>query len=178
MRGVTRAWKAAEQVLEKHAIRRAPMNVERIARRYATVVKRSLEDELSGALIPLGEGEWAILVNSDHHPNRQRFTLAHELGHLLLHDYKTPHADKRFRLRNARSSEGSVLEEIQANQFAAELLMPRAIVMNVLKRSGLEHAWAEGDEEDREFDELVAKLARRFAVSRQAMTVRLSSLFA
>ena len=50
--------------------------------------------------------------------------------------------------------------------------------MDALKRSGMEHAWAEGDEEDQEFDELVAKLARGFAVSRQAMTVRLSSLFA
>src|SRR5437667_10664688 len=124
MRGVIQAWKTAERVLKDHRVRRAPVNVERIASRHANVVKRKLEDDISGALIPLGESNWAILVNSQHHANRQRFTIAHELGHLLLHGYKTPHADKQFRLRDARSSEGSVLEEIQANQFGAELLMP------------------------------------------------------
>ena len=120
MRGVQQAWKAAEKVLKDNRVRRTPISVARIASRYATVVKRALEDDISGALIPLGENEWAILVNSQHHPNRQRFTIAHELGHLLLHGYRTPHADTQFRFRDARSSEGSVLEEIQANQFAAE----------------------------------------------------------
>jgi Zn-dependent peptidase ImmA (M78 family) len=177
MRGVAQAWKAAEKVLKDHGVRRTPINVARIASKHASVVRRALEDDISGALIPLGENEWAILVNSQHHPNRQRFTIAHELGHLLLHGYRTPHADKQFRLRDARSSEGSVLEEIQANQFAAELLMPRAMIMKAIERCGFQHAPA-NDVEEEQFEELVTKLAKDFRVSRQAMTIRLSSLVA
>jgi len=128
-------------------------------------------------LIPLGENEWAILVNSQHHPNRQRFTIAHELGHLLLHGYRTPHADTQFRLRDARSSEGSVLEEIQANRFAAELLMPRTMILKAIQRYGFQHAPANEMEEE-QFDALVSKLAKDYGVSRQAMTIRLSSLVA
>ena len=177
MRGVAQAWRAAEKVLEDHTVRRAPINVVKIASKYASVIKRPLEDDISGALIPLGQDDWAILVNSRHHPNRQRFTIAHELGHLLLHGYRTPHADRQFRLRDARSSEGSVLEEIQANQFAAELLMPRAMIMKAVDRNSFQHAPADKSEE-KQFEALVTKLARDFRVSRQAMTVRLSSLVA
>jgi len=178
MRGVQQAWKAAENVLRDHRVRRTPINVARLASKHATLVRRPLEDDISGALIPLGENEWAILVNSDHHPNRQRFTIAHELGHLLLHGYRTPHADKQFRLRDARSSEGSVLEEIQANQFAAELLMPRTMVMKAMQRYGFHHAPANEEIEQKRFEALVRKLAKDFGVSRQAMTIRLSSLVA
>ncbi|SRR6266511_3246294 len=178
MRGVAQAWKAAEKVLKDHGVRRTPINVARIASKHATLVTRALEDDISGALIPLGEKAWAILVNSQHHPNRQRFTIAHELGHLLLHGYTTPHADKQFRLRDARSSEGSVLEEIQANQFAAELLMPRAMILKAIQRQGLQHSPANEEMEEKHFDALVSKLAKDFRVSRQAMTIRLSSLVA
>src|SRR6266576_3628118 len=139
MRGVQQAWKAAQKVLQKHRVRRTPINVARIASKHASVVRRALEDDISGALIPLGDNEWAILVNAQHHPNRQRFTIAHELGHLLLHGYKTPHADTQFRFRDARSSEGSVLEEIQANQFAAELLMPSAMLKKSVDRNSFQH---------------------------------------
>ena len=177
MRGVQQAWNAAEKVLKDYGVRRTPINVARIASKHATLVRRALEDDLSGALIPLGESEWAILVNSQHHTNRQRFTIAHELGHLLLHGYRTPHADKQFRLRDARSSEGSVLEEIQANQFAAELLMPRTMVMKAIQRYGFQHAPADKLEEE-QFEALVSKFAKDFGVSRQAMTIRLSSLVA
>ena len=178
MRGVQQAWNAAAKVLKDHRVRRTPINVARIASKHATLVKRVLEDDISGALIPLGESEWAILVNSKHHPNRQRFTIAHELGHLLLHGYRTPHADKQFRLRDARSSEGSVLEEIQANQFAAELLMPRATILRAIQRHGFQHAPANEEIEEQQFEALVSKLAKDFGVSRQAMTIRLSSLVA
>jgi len=100
------------------------------------------------------------------------------LGHLLLHGYRTPHADKQFRLRDARSSEGSVLEEIQANQFAAELLMPRPMIMKAIRQHGFQHAPANELLEEEEFEALVRKLAKDFGVSRQAMTIRLSSLVA
>src|SRR5574341_1385989 len=172
-----RAWKEAEKVLEKRGVHYAPVDVHAIAKRYAQVVERALDSEVSGALVPLETGGWIILVNADHSPVRKRFTIAHELGHLLLHGYTTPHADRTFKFRDARSSEGSAVDEIQANQFAAELLMPRALVLKATKSLSFDHA-PKSDAEDEAFAGWVANLAERFQVSRQAMTIRLSSLFA
>ena len=127
-------------------------------------------------LVPLDGGEWAILVNADHAKARQRFTIAHELGHLLLHGYTTAHADRAFKFRDARSSEGSALEEIQANQFAAELLMPRELLLKAVRARPLDHAADAAD--DDAFDAWLASLARRFDVSKQAMAIRISSVLA
>lgn len=49
-----------------------------------------------------------------------RFTIAHEVGHLLLHRDAVP---------------GDIQQEREADQFAAELLTPRAVIANVLPRS-------------------------------------------
>lgn len=54
---------------------------------------------------------------------RARFTVAHELGHLFLHTGKPmARASPRVRVPHYR------LSEPQANQFAAELLMPRGFI--------------------------------------------------
>jgi len=67
-------------------------------------------------VIQITEGEKATIgYNKAQHPHRQRFTVAHEIGHLLL-----GHTGKNFILDlNSKKP-----EEIEANQFAAELLMP------------------------------------------------------
>ncbi len=66
--------------------------------------------------IQITEGDTATIgYNKTQHPHRQRFTVAHEIGHLLL-----GHTGENFVLDlNSRKP-----EEIEANQFAAELLMP------------------------------------------------------
>lgn len=66
--------------------------------------------------IQITEGEKATIgYNQTQHPHRQRFTVAHEIGHLLL-----GHTGKNFILDlNSKKP-----EEIEANQFAAELLVP------------------------------------------------------
>ncbi len=108
-------------------------------------------------------------------PVRQRFTIAHELGHLLIHRYLTPHADGRYqvRFRNEKSASGSVREEIEANQFAAELLMPERDVRHLAIRLRLDVLDSDADKE------AVRKLmsaARRFQVSVQALTFRIANL--
>jgi Zn-dependent peptidase ImmA (M78 family) len=125
---------------------------------------------------PLSGKDWVIVVNQTHAPARQRFTMAHELGHLLLHGYTTPHADRGYKLRyrNSTSAEGSVLEEIEANQFAAELLMPENLLLEQLVDEGLEYVPV-GDDND---DPRLTKLAQQLKVSRQALAIRLSNLLA
>lgn len=72
--------------------------------------------------IQITEGEKATIgYNQTQHPHRQRFTIAHEIGHLLL-----GHTGKNFILDlNSKKP-----EEIEANQFAAELLMPLEMLKN------------------------------------------------
>jgi Zn-dependent peptidase ImmA (M78 family) len=174
MRLVQKARAEAIKVLETHGVSKAPVNVERVAKRYADVMYKALDEEVSGALVPLEAGRYAILVNDSQAVVRQRFTIAHELGHLILHAYTAPHADRVFRFRDAQSSQGIAAEEIQANQFASELLMPKTLLLEHLQATdALEFA----PNDDSAFDRLILELASKFEVSKQAMTIRLSSLF-
>lgn len=80
---------------------------------------KPLENEISGYLIE-SFGDWEIVVNSLHHPRRQRFTIAHELGHYFLHKGQQKKFIDRKLFRNGDSN--SI--ETEANQFAAAILMP------------------------------------------------------
>jgi len=105
-------------------------------------------------------------VNSRHHPNRRRFTIAHELGHFRLHRGVAIHIDEDFRvnLRDEDSSKGVSWEEVEANRFAAELLMPTGFLFqDVEKFKNIDK-------------QAVQNLARRYRVSSQSMEIRLANL--
>src|SRR5437868_2317727 len=112
----------ARKVLADSGVKKAPVPVDRIAKELAHYIVDDIPEDISGVLVPLepepGGKPWAILVNKAHHKNRQRFTLAHEIGHILMHNIRGPHADKTFkvRFRDAKSSDGTVQDEIEANQ--------------------------------------------------------------
>jgi Zn-dependent peptidase ImmA (M78 family) len=107
-------------------------------------------------------------VNKNHALSRKRFTIAHELGHLLLHTKSEVHLDQAIvKMRDARTSAGVDDEEMEANRFAAELLMPRSFLEADLEALGPIYA----DDE-----RAIAKLARQYRVSPQAMAIRLSTL--
>jgi Zn-dependent peptidase ImmA (M78 family) len=145
----------------------APVDVEAVAHKLgAEVVYGDLEDDMSGFLLR-EKKVITIAVNKLHHPNRQRFTIAHECGHLHLHADQGDRlwVDKAYTtvfFRDATSSTGDKLAEIQANQFAAGLLMPEVLLE--------EHLTQELSDID------IFRLALRFQVSEQAMTLRLVSL--
>ena len=177
MKQMQRAWKEARRVLQEEDVASAPVDVYRLARKYAKVVDVAMDDGISGMLIPLEQSKdskrWVIAVNKAQSMVRKRFTVAHELGHLRLHGFTSPHADRGFkvRFRLSRTSDGSVAEEIEANQFAAELLMPTEVLMTRLSKLDVEYAPAGLDE-----DNLLKKLALEFNVSQQALSIRLSNL--
>jgi len=157
----------AERLLEAGRVFRAPVPVTALAKLAgATLRVGPLPEELSGFL--LFQDKKAILgVNSTHSRTRQRFTVAHEIGHLILHPDRD-HIDRKFPVyfRNEQSSKAEVTAEIEANQFAAELLMPRRIFIPVLGRLSI----------DIEDQSLIAGLAKKFDVSPQALTFRLINL--
>lgn len=179
MRHLDRAWKKAQEVLGEEHVRSPRVPIERIARKYARLIEAEMDQDISGMLVPpenpIEGHRWTIVVNKTHPRTRKRFTIAHELGHLLLHDFKAPHADRgyKIRFRNQRSSDGSVVEEIEANQFAAELLMPRAMVLERLSKMGLEYAPVDEDDAS---SSAISELADQFEVSKAALSIRLSNL--
>jgi Zn-dependent peptidase ImmA (M78 family) len=160
-----------EQLLARYAVTRVPVPVDKIAESLdVKVCITPADDDLSGFMYrDRREGMSVIGVNSAHSTNRQRFTIGHELGHFLLHDQDGVHVDRQFqvKLRNRTSSEGTNLEEQEANLFAAELLMPSKFLEDDLDK--LEAV-------DVEDEAVVARLARRYKVSTQAMTFRLAYL--
>ncbi|MEQ6390321.1 ImmA/IrrE family metallo-endopeptidase [Bacillaceae bacterium S4-13-58] len=157
-----------DDTLKKWRITSPPVQVEEIAKKegLALVYKESENDKWSGMLYRKGK-TGIIAVNDKHHLNRQRFTIAHELGHFFLSEDDTDvYVDNAvIRFRNETSSLGTDMEEIEANNFAAELLMPEDFI-----RKDIEEYKDEIDEWD------VFELAQKYGVSEQAMTIRLVKL--
>jgi Zn-dependent peptidase ImmA (M78 family) len=152
-------------LLREQGIHRPPIPVEKIARKLGLEVRyEPLQGDLYGALVR-GDGENYIGVNSLNHPNRRRFTIAHELGHFILHEGIKVHIDKGLRVnwRDDESSQAVSDEEMEANRFAAELLMPLPFLSEDIKKL-------------KSVDqETVALLANRYRVSAQAMSIRLGN---
>lgn len=160
----------ANEVLRRANCESTPIVIENVARALgAKVLYAPYEgDDLAGMLINGGD-QPIIAVNSAHHKNRQRFTIAHECGHLVLQHTSTSHIDRTFEVirRDATSSTATDMSEVEANQFAAELLMPLRFLVRDLPGLGI----------DFESDEKVALLAKRYGVSSQAMAYRIANLF-
>jgi Zn-dependent peptidase ImmA (M78 family) len=167
---------SADKLLKKHGIVQVPVDVEKIAISMGINVAKVKfsKDEISGAIKMKGKsGSPVIAVNEDHCKERQRFTIAHEIGHFVLHSIESLHVDSThdpvyFRDANAVSSTTNV-KEVQANQFAAELLMPRDMVINDLQNDFK----LKNNNED---VKVIAGLAKKYNVSQQAMIKRIGSL--
>lgn len=161
----------AREILNNLNITCPPVDVERIASSNdINVFKTSLPDpEISGILQVYDSNSAIILINSLHHSNRQRFSIAHELGHFFLHAKKGIHIDKKTFLRDKKSSSALDNSEIEANKFAAELLMPRDFLLNEIKSRGIEDL-IDTDED------IVKELAEKFRVSTTAMAIKIQTL--
>jgi Zn-dependent peptidase ImmA (M78 family) len=165
-------YQEATKLLEKFDIVKPPVQVEKIARWLDAHIRFSpLDDEISG-MIYIRDDIPIIGVNSLHRPNRQRFTIAHEIGHLVLHRElmtREVHIDRQFNVlrRDNKSATGIEKVEKEANQFAAELTMPLAFLGKAI-----------GDHKI-DIDDVVfiRALAQQFKMSEDAMKIRMVNLF-
>ncbi|HEY1796355.1 MAG TPA: ImmA/IrrE family metallo-endopeptidase [Stellaceae bacterium] len=138
-----------------------PVDVEKLARRLGLSIRRGdLEDGVYGKLSQNYGDSYAsgytIYVNRNDARIRQRFTIAHEIAHYILHrDLIGSQVVDREMYRSNLAS----IYETQANRLAADILMPAALV----------------EDEFRNYRD-IALLARRFDVSAAAMEIRLHSL--
>jgi Zn-dependent peptidase ImmA (M78 family) len=176
--GRARAERAAQEILDEQKIRRPPIDVERIAAGLnISVVYEPLASDTSAVLIREPDGSQHIGVNALHSATRRRFSVAHELGHARLHfrGQTTRETEAVFdrplemMFRDGTASEGSNRLEIDANAFAAALLMPADMIKSELRR-------VLQDTPEIRIDSATDTLAHQFGVSAQAMRFRLVNL--
>ena len=166
-----KAERAAQELLDRHGVTEPPTPVTELAAAEGILVIREpfQDDGVSGVLLREPD-RTMIIVNAANAPVRQRFTIAHEIGHFALHR-GTVYLDGRARVdfRDGLSSMATDQEEIDANAFAAALLMAagwvRSAFETVVRNTTINSE-----------DELAEVLAARFGVSRQAMLFRLINL--
>lgn len=145
-----------------------PVNIEKIIKtENIQITKQVLSDNLSGILLIKGDSA-LIGVDETNIPVRQRFTLAHELGHFVLHkEESSVFTDiQLFKRQSEGYTSREERMEQEANFFAASILMPEVLVRQ--KANIMEC--------DLHDDENVSKLAELFNVSLPAMTFRLLNL--
>ncbi len=169
--------KMAADLLAEFGVTEPPVDVERIARlRGYRVIFERFPGDLSGTLVRDPTSGVTIGINSFQAPARQRFSIAHEIGHAELHKrvgsdgvlFIDPPGTERMH-RDELSSTGDDDSEIEANQYAAALLMPRDFIFQAGQRI------VEKDE-SMGVDVFVEKMATRFNASEQAIRLRLVNL--
>lgn len=125
------------------------------------VIRAPLEPKISGLIQPSAKApaQFEIRVNKYEIPERQRFTVAHEIAHFLLHrhDIGSGVVDSIMYRSNLTSR-----KETEANRLAADIVMPAAAVQRELRRLGGVHV-----------PNVVEEMAAIFRVSVPAMKVRL-----
>lgn len=167
MAEVQNAVEQARALLRRHGVVQPPVDVLALAEKEGIrVVMQPLDDQISGLLVQKGNTV-VIGVNAQHHPNRQRFTIAHELAHFTLHPHNpTVYVDDMMMHFRGEGTTSAPPQEVEANAFAASLLMPDEFV----------HQDLAGQTIDVLDDAALRALAQSYQVSQLAFTIRLTEL--
>jgi Zn-dependent peptidase ImmA (M78 family) len=162
----------AEKLIEQLRIKKPPVDVERIAQTLGLqITEADLGIGVSGLLVTNAKTAHIVIQEKDAKV-RKRFTISHEIGHFYLrHQFESGehvHVDKGnfISQRGPQAATGIDPKEIEANQFAACLLMPSKMVQERVASLGGSPL----------LDGEVSQLAEEFEVSDQAMTIRLTTL--
>ena len=148
------------------AQRRLPVDVEFLARSLGLIINKAhLQSDISG-MMEKHKDTFNLTVNASDSSNKQRFTIAHEIGHYMLHrhligdgltDDRVYRSMPHSKFFNARIGPN---EETEANKFAVTLLMPYPAIKNDL----LSNQYT------------VESMANKYGVSRSAMAIRTKSI--
>lgn len=152
------SWSPSEII--KYFTKTSPVNVVGLAEALGIKVwEKNFEGNISGVVKPDpnngGPSGYSIYVNAGDSYTRKRFTVAHEIAHFLLHrnkDTKEFSDDLKY-----RSPGVSDQLEAQANRLAADILMPRRLIRELLDKGVTEPT----------------DMAARLQVSPKAMEIRL-----
>lgn len=144
--------------------------IEELVQLIGLKVKRVImSDNESGKL----DGN-TIRVNINHHIHRQRFTLAHELGHYLL-----DHKGNLYRTLNfdIYTDDRDYQNELEANDFAAKILMPLKLINEYIEKFRNDHNLESSDVIDgKNLENLLDEFSFKFRVSKISLERRLKDL--
>lgn len=172
--------KHAEEIIEKYALT-VPVHVFELAdimgikwqttnpERLKKIVDKKLykkdiiqnEEDIYGYFDH--ESRTIYLNDTDQHITRQRFTMAHEIGHVALHEHLKNLLQTVFLRQDIFTPRDSIEEE--ANYFAGYLLMPDRDIQDRLKFTVLMTSPTE----------VIRTLAKTFAVSPEALRIRMKT---
>lgn len=147
---------SAKALLEEFWDMKVPVDPEFFAKKLGLTVVFSKLGAKSGYL---DVSRKEIHVNESENKERQRFTIAHELGHFCL-GHGSSYRDTRVP-SSFLYNESDAKKEYLANQFAADLLMPAIAIKALIDGMGIRDA---------------SKLRKHLGVSSQALYVRLLAL--
>lgn len=132
------------------------VDIESIVKGHGLEIKmEDLPSSISGYLRKI-DNKWIIGVNINHHKKRQRFTIAHEFAHYILHRRDGGYFEDTTFFRHENDSS----LEYKANEFAAEILMPPDLISTAFD-NGIKR---------------IIDLADSFSVSVQAIKFRAKDL--
>jgi len=150
----------ATNILSMYQINEAPIDVEFIAKQLSFEVHLfSFPDEISAAIKTIGSLK-VIGVNDKHPKARQRFSVAHELGHYLSGHEEFDEDKRAFVDPSKKFLNPQFRQEEEADEFAAELLMPESLLTQDVLTNHLD----------------LPELVKKYEVSEQAMTIQLVNL--
>jgi len=147
------AKKIAQNLIKEAGITSAPVSLQKVIEHLQKTISLNVQkvkfsENMSGMLVTFKDEDRessAIAYNESHPWCRRRFTIAHEIGHLLM-----------GHTCNKTIYGGDNFNEIESNVFASELLMPK----NLLK-------------EDFNKIKKVPDLAKLYRVSQQSLCIKL-----
>ena len=162
MRHSSRLSLEEREIVKRHT-QEIPVKLGELARDLGLVVRvGTLEHGKSGQIVPFSDAPAGFLIRVNRHESRvrQRFTLAHEIAHYLLHRDRIGDGISDNVMYRAEGITNR--EEVEANQMAADLTMPAAAIQELLssRNSSLD-------------EDTVRDFAHRFKVSVPAMEIRL-----
>lgn len=149
---------SVRRVLDAHWDQRLPIDPVAIAKKLGYEVKvfpSGSASNLSGMACVEGNKK-VIYFKKDEYLARKRFTIAHEIGH-----HQLGHTENGRHCRDNVNISCHTSEEVEANQFAAELLMPQDLIKMMVRREGVTD---------------INELASIFCVSPAAMYWRLKNI--
>jgi Zn-dependent peptidase ImmA (M78 family) len=136
-----------------------PVRLAELARALGVSVKAAtLAPGISGEIRPNGDGGFIIRINRHDPPKRQRFTVAHELAHFLIHRDEIGNGIEDDVLYRSGLSDR---REQQANRLAADILMPEDLLNDAREAA-----------EEKGVGDVALYLSDQFGVSEAAMRIK------
>jgi len=156
----------ARKIIQKHSLK-IPFDLDKLVEIYAKVIYKTIPiDGVDGICVNLkvpGKTP-TVIVNNTSVITRQRFTLAHELGHIIIPWHLGTIVDE-IDVEQSRTSKTQYMEyEREANRFASELLMPFDWIFSEFQK-------------DNDFESLVVRTCAKCRVSEAAARIRLKKAF-